>query len=414
MIRKGKTSKRIIAASLTGLFLVHQTMALTVVASEITGFNGNNGVFNIKPGAVIPGTDIGYTKYENFNLSKGDIANLIYKYGTDNIETFINLVDNKININGVLNTVRDGQFYNGHAIFVSPNGMVVGASGVLNVGSLGVYTPDNVTYQNYKNNPRADLNELKSTNSGKEITINGKVFAANNVELQGGQITVGKNAGVFAGVNEAKIANNLTNADALFNQLVNTDNLKTGNEFTSNNGQIKITSNRNDASNTAGINIAGDVINYGNGNTELRNDAGSDQGVNISGTVGNLNGKLLVNNNQADTVISGKLINTGDTQITHSTAGGDTSTGLTFDANSGLTISGEIDTQGTLKIQNNGNEGINISGDINHSGGDISIQNGYGFNGVEAQPEYNKEISALDISGNITNEICWWRFKCSK
>ena len=136
MRNRSRRLRRIMAATLTTLFLSHQTMLLSVVATEISGVTGNNGVYNIDPTAMINGTNIGYRKYTNFNLSEGDIANLIYKYGKNNVETFVNLVDNKININGIVNTMRDGNFYNGKAIFVSPNGMIVGASGVLNVGSM--------------------------------------------------------------------------------------------------------------------------------------------------------------------------------------------------------------------------------------------------------------------------------------
>ena len=46
--------------------------------------------------------------------------------------------------------MRDGNFYNGHAIFISPNGMVVGASGVLNVGTLSVVTPAQDKYDGLK------------------------------------------------------------------------------------------------------------------------------------------------------------------------------------------------------------------------------------------------------------------------
>ena len=51
-----------------------------------------------------------------------------------------------------MNTVQqNGNFYNGHAIFVSPNGMVVGASGVLNVGSLSVLTPGQAKFKEFVN-----------------------------------------------------------------------------------------------------------------------------------------------------------------------------------------------------------------------------------------------------------------------
>ena len=134
MNTRNKRPKRIVAAVLTSLFLTQQSMLLSVIASEISGINGNNGVYNINPTAMIPKTDIGYRKYKDFVLDKDDVANLIFKYGNNDINTFLNLVDNQININGLVNTMRDGNFYNGKAVFVSPKGMVVGSSGVLNVG----------------------------------------------------------------------------------------------------------------------------------------------------------------------------------------------------------------------------------------------------------------------------------------
>ena len=84
MRTRSKRPKRITAAALTALFLSHQTLMLSAVASEITGVTGNNGVYNINPSAVITKngklTDIGYRKYIDFNLDKGDIANLIFKW----------------------------------------------------------------------------------------------------------------------------------------------------------------------------------------------------------------------------------------------------------------------------------------------------------------------------------------------
>ena len=273
MSNRSRKPKRIIAAALTTLFLSHQTMLLSVVATEISGVTGSNGVYNITPSALINGSDIGYRKYNDFYLDKGDVANLIYKYGATDISTFVNLVDNKININGLVNTIRNGNFYNGKAIFVSPNGMVVGASGVLNVGSLGVYTPSSQIYDNYKKNPTANMTALTESNNGKPITINGKVIAANDVTLSGGKVTVGKGGGIIAGVNESKMTTfgkgENAQADALFNQLVNTDNLNAANGFASSNGNIYITTNQ--TSENAGVNISGEVKNFGKGNIEVRN-----------------------------------------------------------------------------------------------------------------------------------------------
>ena len=59
----------------------------TVSASNITGVEGVPGVggvgniFDIDPSQV--NGSVGYRQYDDFQLSAGDIANLIYKYGTE-------------------------------------------------------------------------------------------------------------------------------------------------------------------------------------------------------------------------------------------------------------------------------------------------------------------------------------------
>ena len=198
-----KNSKRVICAVLTAAFIIQQSVFVSAMATNITNVTGNNGVYNIDPTAIIKNTDIGLRKYNNFDLSAGDIANLIYKYGDKNINSFVNLVDNTIKINGIVNTMRDGNFYNGRAIFVSPNGMVVGASGVLNVGSLGVYTPNTDTYNRFKNNPSSDLSALKSKeNVGNgAVKIDGHVFAANDVDVVSSLIQVPGKVVAGTGIN---------------------------------------------------------------------------------------------------------------------------------------------------------------------------------------------------------------------
>ena len=238
--RSRKNQRRVIASILTGMFIVQQTMTLTVCASEISGITGVNGVFNINPEHSSNG--IGYRHYEKFNLSQGDIANLNYA----DISQFVNMVDSQININGIVNTVKNGNFYNGKAVFVSPNGMVVGASGVLNVGSLGVYAPSQSTYTNLvKSQTESALSSAMNGGSGAAVTINGKVISSGDVILKAGNVTVGQAGGIVAGVNANKMSTISSDSQAttLFNNLVNTDNLTTGSEFASTNGVIEITSN---------------------------------------------------------------------------------------------------------------------------------------------------------------------------
>ena len=312
----GKINKRkLVASLLTVCFLAHQTMTLNVMASTITGVTGNNGVYDINPSAINGST--GFRQYKDFNLSEGDIANLIYKYGERNVEKFVNLVDNQININGIVNTMRDGNFYNGQAVFVSPNGMVVGASGVLNVGSLAVYTPNSDDFKNYKKHYLTqDISMVKDGTSN--VTINGKVISRGDVEVLAKTASIGANAGIMSGVKgNSDVFNSAAQANALFSQLVNTE-ATSGNTFAAENGNIVIkTSN--------GIEVNGTVKNMANnGNIELTNganggikiasaakiqNAGDDtiltntgsQGINVKGKVTGNN--IKVTNSNSDVVI---------------------------------------------------------------------------------------------------------------
>ena len=354
MTRKSrKTQRRVIASLLTGVFMLQQTMALTVVASEISGItNGGHGTFNIDP--TNKAGDIGFRHYEKFNLDKGDIANLNYA----DISTFVNMVDNKINVNGVINAMRDGNFYNGKAIFVSPNGMVVGASGVLNVGSLGVYTPSTGSYNKLVDNQtEANLNSIVNGVNTGDITINGKVFTAGDIDLKGGQVTVGQTGGMMAGLNSNQMSaiSSEEQATTLFNNLVNTNNLDKGNEFASTqDGQIVIRSSK-------GTDIQGTVKNFATGEysqIKINNINNATNGINISGTVSNANGLLQLNNNEGDMTISGKVENNGTTRIFNTI-------GQSNKNNSKLTISGDVNSQGYLEVTNTGSNGMEISGNVN-------------------------------------------------
>ena len=420
MRQSGKNQKRTIAVLLTGLFMVQQTMGLSVfAASTISGVtNGGSGSFNIDPTTKNNGT--GFRHYQDFNLGQGDVANLNFA----DINTFVNMVDNQVVINGIVNSVRGNGFYNGKAVFISPNGMVVGASGVLNVGSLGVYAPNSVDYKLLKDNPSAaTLAEAteNAANGGAPITINGKVITAGNVDLVGGQIDIAKNAGIVGGVNlnQMTIQTSEQQATALFNNLVNTDNLANGNNFTSDaTGQIRITSNK-------GVNVAGNIINYATGgeyqdanstnysgilinshNGSTPDGDAITSGINVSGNIVNTKGLVEFNNNGGDLDISGNIKNNGTTHIYNQPLAqyGDATKNENIAKNSGINITGKIDTKGNLRIENRGGKGLNISGTVNHEG-DSFVQNGYSSeNDIMGYGKNNEKLDntgALNIGGTF-------------
>lgn len=400
--------------------MVQQTMGLSVfAASTISGVtNGGSGSFNIDPTTKNNGT--GFRHYQDFNLGQGDVANLNFA----DINTFVNMVDNQVVINGIVNSVRGNGFYNGKAVFISPNGMVVGASGVLNVGSLGVYTPNSIDYTNLKNSPSAaTLAEAteNASNGGAPITINGKVITAGNVDLVGGQIDIAKNAGIVGGVNlnQMTIQTSEQQATALFNNLVNTDNLANGNNFTSDaTGQIRITSNK-------GVNVAGNIINYATGgeyqdanstnysgilinshNGSTPDGDAITSGINVSGNIVNTKGLVEFNNNGGDLDISGNIKNNGTTHIYNQPLAqyGDATKNENIAKNSGINITGKIDTKGNLRIENRGGKGLNISGTVNHEG-DSFVQNGYSSeNDIMGYGKNNEKLDntgALNIGGTF-------------
>ncbi len=407
MNKSRKNQRRIIASLLTGVFMLQQTMTLSVIATDITGVTGNNGVYNIDP-TNVNGTT-GFRQYTNFNLSEGDIANLLYNNG---IDTFVNLVDNRIRIDGIVNTLRNNGFYNGKAIFISPNGMVVGASGVLNVGSLGVYTPTDNAYKRIKGDQtESGLATLKNQGGNNLIQIDGKVFSAGDVELVGKRVDINQGAGVFAGLNKDAMSalSSHDQANALFNEIVNTDNMNTGNKFASDqDGHIVIKSTQvyKDASYTTpadssytgegGTSIGGVVRNYSTGKnstTEIHNTIGSTGGIDITGEVSNAKGYLYINSNSGSVHLgeNGVLKNNGVTQI-GTKIGGNDKTGAevniegkiitTGDDTVGKSVVGlpgisDFDaSQGTLQIRNDGQGGLKISGDIDHKG-DMLVYNGH-------------------------------------
>lgn len=383
------------------LFITTVAVALSVssafAVSDITGVTGNNGIYNITPEKV--NSDVGYRKYDNFTLGEGDIANLIYKYGTSKeIETFVNLVQNGVNINGILNTMRDGNFYNGRAIFISPKGLTVGASGVLNVGSLGVITPTDDAYNNMKKEYAAgnyaNINNFshllnRAENVGN-ITINGKILARDGVQLRGGQINVGAEGAIVNGIKEQNALTSVAKAQELFNNLVNTDGIKTASAFERNGSNIQIKS-------STGVDVAGKVINgaadvsgitkdQGNSGVFITNSGSA--GTKISGLVQSTH-ELNVFNKAGDMNVSGTLKNEG-ANLNLSNRGGN------------MTIGGTLTTDHDLAVTNNSSTGsLAFTGTANSTKTANFVNEGAGGMSISGNVAA-KDVRIINRGGNLT------------
>ena len=247
-MRYYKSLKKVISSFLS-LSITLLYCPLSVYASDISGFTQTSGTFNIEANKISGST--GFRQYDNFNLTQGDIANLIYK---DGYSKFVNLVNNQVNINGIVNTMKGNNFYNGHAIFVSPNGIVIGASGVLNVGSLSLLTPSLNTYNSFLNSYNTgDLSHYEPgenyynnlvTDSHGNVVVKGKILSRGEVNIHGDNITIeGSNAqkaGIIAGWKDSNTTFvNTDEAKNIFNNLVS-NNIKDTTNFALENGKIKI------------------------------------------------------------------------------------------------------------------------------------------------------------------------------
>lgn len=368
--------KQLIIAAMAAVLSVTGASATSDITG-VTGVGGNGytGTFNINPEKV--NGDVGYRAYTNFTVGENDIANLIYKYNLGDqrdINTFINLVQNGVNVQGILNTLDGkGNFTNGHAVFITPGGLTIGQSGVLNVGRLSVATPTSTEYNTllgeYNGNNYVNINnvsKLKHNGGNAPINVQGYIFSRNGVDLPGSDIAVsGK---IINGVNDSTKITSASQAETLFNNLVNTDGISNG-------GLIFLNANK---ATTGGIDVSGTIYNKSLGNTNSSvgdsvaiTNAGS-KGVNISGTVVG-EGKLSVYNKNGNTNISGNLLNqNGELAVTNGANAGSmtlTSTARLVNTNGDISIinngSGALTHNASMVIANEGD--LNIVNDANGS-----------------------------------------------
>ena len=166
-------------------------------------------------------------KFDKFGITQHDVANLHMGDAAHQI----NLVKDRINIDGVVNAIKDNKI-GGDVYFFSNAGIAVGANGVFNVGRLTLGT--NAAYgealYHGKMNEHLALpvaSQAKAVSGGSDITLQGKVYAAGDVVLGAGSVNVTADS---VNVTGGEIRTHWNNADtyadkkaaeAYRNQLVN-------------------------------------------------------------------------------------------------------------------------------------------------------------------------------------------------
>ena len=175
--------------------------------------------------------DNAVNNFKHFSLDHGHIANLYFgTTTTGGAKNLINFVDEAISINGTVNAVRANKI-GGNLYFVSVDGMTVGASGVVNAGSIHVITPtkggygmlrDNSYDGHYTDALPFSSGEVAINPSGT-ISVAGKLNAADGIRLEA------------AAINIAGTARLMTKPTIDFTDLVNTTDVN-GNAVSANLG----------------------------------------------------------------------------------------------------------------------------------------------------------------------------------
>ena len=171
-----------------------------IVRKEGTGpaIAPNGNVYNIDPEGKNSTGDFAYNRFQQFALDAGQIANLKF----DTASTLANLVNNRVTINGIVNAVKNGKI-DGHLIFLSPNGIAVGSSGVINAGQFTGIVPTPEAFNKLYNTqtPATDItlaaiNQIKdgAYATGGTINISGHINTHSGVMLGAGIININDGA----------------------------------------------------------------------------------------------------------------------------------------------------------------------------------------------------------------------------
>ena len=188
----------------------------------------NEHVTNVWAGTVV--NDVALNVFKQFDVGANDIANMYFKEkdGSTEASNLVNMVGSRININGTVNAIRN-QKIGGNLYFLSSDGIVVGAGGVVNAGTLTLMTPSdrfmktamaaagtdgvlndatNAVINIFDDNYKVDVDTFKNSylinnwnkfqkmeiamNKSGTITVNGTINTIDGIRMKAAHINIGK------------------------------------------------------------------------------------------------------------------------------------------------------------------------------------------------------------------------------
>jgi filamentous hemagglutinin family protein len=246
--------------------------AIQADGRTLTTVSTAGAVTDIRTGTIAGNS--GFNSFNTFSVNSGHTANLHVPSGAVNL---VNIVrDARSDIHGTLNAIRDGRI-GGNVFFANPHGFVVGAGGVVNVGSLSVSTPTQSFADRFFVNGQPDAGAVGQLLNGTAplssaaIRIDGRINAVDGVTLAAGTVSVA--GSVLTGARFEGRAPDFTD-------IVNTQGVSTGSRLVERSGRIYIAADED-------IEIAGTLDARGGGadGGEIELKAGRDILVDIDAMV---------------------------------------------------------------------------------------------------------------------------------
>ncbi len=214
-------------------FVIAQTL-ITPDGRTLTVVGNTGAVWNVNT-STVSGSNA-FNSFSTFNVGAGNTVNLHVPSAATNL---INIVrDQRTDVYGILNAIKDGRI-GGNVWFANPHGFVVGAGGVVNVGSLTVTTPTQGFVDGFFTAPGSPdgtsvgqlLAGTAPRNSSGLISIQGRVNAIDGVKLDAGSVNVAGSA--YSGAR-------FTGTAADFSDVVNANGLVSATNVVVREGRIEI------------------------------------------------------------------------------------------------------------------------------------------------------------------------------
>ena len=206
-------AKKVLSTMTAISFIANPFGALAASVTNITDVNGKNlngqgAVTDLYAQKMVDGNKTGVNQFKDFNLKANDIANMYFGKTKDaaTASNLVNLVQNKIDISGTVNAIKNNKV-GGNLFFLSSQGMAVTGSGVINAGSLTVLTPTADKMKNFtdllagSDTAATDTAMQGITNDGKwtaipvnasgTISILGKVHTTDGINMRAAHINIG-------------------------------------------------------------------------------------------------------------------------------------------------------------------------------------------------------------------------------